>query len=71
MRAKAEAWRVTWNMPTAAELRIPIFAVTDAEQLEFGSDLHGRLTGVAWPLRLKTVQFRLHSPFNQPIELVE
>ncbi|CAN0225618.1 unnamed protein product [Ectocarpus sp. 8 AP-2014] len=41
--------RVTWNMPTAAALRNPVFAMTDVEYLEFGGDFGGSLEAVAWP----------------------
>ncbi|CAN0197326.1 unnamed protein product, partial [Ectocarpus sp. 13 AM-2016] len=68
---RLRARRVTWNMPTAAELRNPIFAMTDVDCLEFGLDFEGSLDAVAWPQRLKTIQFHYESVFNQPLELVQ
>ncbi|CAN0605789.1 unnamed protein product, partial [Ectocarpus sp. 12 AP-2014] len=68
---RLRARRVTWNMPTAAELRNPIFAMTDVDCLEFGLDFEGSLDAVAWPQRLKTIQFHHESVFNQPLELVQ
>ncbi|CAM9352241.1 unnamed protein product [Ectocarpus sp. 8 AP-2014] len=62
---------VTWNMPTAAEFRTPILAMTDVENLEFGKHFEDGLDGVAWPQRLKTILFLYRSSFNQPIELVQ
>ncbi|CAN0246344.1 unnamed protein product, partial [Ectocarpus sp. 12 AP-2014] len=62
---------VTWNMPTAAELRNSIFAMTDVDYLEFGVAFEGSLEGVAWPRRLKTIKFHEYSSFNQPIDLVK
>ncbi|CAM9697055.1 unnamed protein product, partial [Ectocarpus sp. 12 AP-2014] len=65
------ARRVSWNMRTAAELRNPIFAMTDADCLEFGRVFNGSLEAVAWPLQLKTIEFETWSLFNQPIDLVK
>ncbi|CAN0454191.1 unnamed protein product [Ectocarpus sp. 12 AP-2014] len=61
---------VTWNMPTEAKLRDPIFAMTDIDHLEFGRWFRGSLEAVAWPRRLKTIDMRV-SLFNKPIDLVE
>ncbi|CAM9636191.1 unnamed protein product [Ectocarpus sp. 13 AM-2016] len=68
---RLRARRVSWNMRTAAELRNPIFAMTDADCLEFGLDFEGSLDAVAWPLQLKTIEFETWSLFNQPIDLVK
>ncbi|CAN0219529.1 unnamed protein product [Ectocarpus fasciculatus] len=68
---RLRARRVTWNMPTAAELRNPMFSMTDVDCLEFGYIFDGSLDGVAWPQRLKTIEFNWGSRFNQPIDLVE
>ncbi|CAM9464117.1 unnamed protein product [Ectocarpus sp. 13 AM-2016] len=68
---RLRARHVTWNMPTAAELRTPIFAMTDVEYLEFGMGLKDGLDAVAWPQRLKTIHFHECSPFDQPLELVQ
>ncbi|CAN0480485.1 unnamed protein product, partial [Ectocarpus sp. 12 AP-2014] len=48
---RLKARRVTWIMPTAAELRNRVFAMTDVEYLEFGGDFEGSLEDVAWPRR--------------------
>ncbi|CAN0283519.1 unnamed protein product [Ectocarpus fasciculatus] len=58
-------------MRTAAELRNPIFAMTDVDYLEFGVSFKGSLDPVAWPRRLKTIKFWELSRFNQPIHMVE
>ncbi|CAM9322251.1 unnamed protein product [Ectocarpus fasciculatus] len=68
---RLRARRVTWNMPTAAELRTPIFAMADVDHLEFGMHFEGGLEAVAWPQHLKTIQFHDQSGFNQPLELVQ
>ncbi|CAN0339036.1 unnamed protein product, partial [Ectocarpus sp. 12 AP-2014] len=68
---RLRARRVSWNMRTAAELRNPIFAMTDADCLEFGRVFNGSLEAVAWPLQLKTIEFETWSLFNQPIDLVK
>ncbi|CAN0500031.1 unnamed protein product, partial [Ectocarpus sp. 8 AP-2014] len=68
---RLRARRVTWNMPTAAELRTPIFAMTDVEYLEFGDAFEDRLEAVPWPEHLRTMEFHPDSPFDQPIELVQ
>ncbi|CAM9664373.1 unnamed protein product, partial [Ectocarpus fasciculatus] len=68
---RLRARRVTWNMPTTAELRTPIFAMTDVDYLEFGMYFEDSLEAVAWPGRLKTIRFQLASEFNQPLELVK
>ncbi|CAM9351317.1 unnamed protein product [Ectocarpus fasciculatus] len=62
---------VTWNMPTAAELSTPIFAITGVDSLEFGHAFEDSLEAVAWPRRLKNIKFHYDSPFNQSIELVK
>ncbi|CAB1103084.1 unnamed protein product [Ectocarpus sp. CCAP 1310/34] len=63
--------RVTWNMPTAAKLRTPIFAMTDMEYLEFGDAFGDSLEAVPWPEHLRTMEFHHDSPFDQTIELVQ
>ncbi|CAM9176705.1 unnamed protein product [Ectocarpus sp. 8 AP-2014] len=68
---RLRARRVTWNMQTAAELRNPIFAMTDVDWLEFSGIFEGSLEAVEWPQRLKTIKFCETSPFNQPIDLVK
>ncbi|CAM9880685.1 unnamed protein product [Ectocarpus sp. 12 AP-2014] len=68
---RLRACHVTWNLPTAAELRTPIFAMTDVECLKFGDGFEDGLEGVAWPDRLRTIEFHPDSPFDQPIELVQ
>ncbi|CAM9852451.1 unnamed protein product [Ectocarpus sp. 8 AP-2014] len=68
---RLRARRVTWDMPTAAELRKPIFAMTDLDCLEFGDDFEGGLEAVAWPQRLKTIEFVATSGFNKRIDLVQ
>ncbi|CAM9142532.1 unnamed protein product [Ectocarpus sp. 12 AP-2014] len=62
---------VTWDIATAAELRIPIFAMTGVDCLEFGNAFGGSLEAVAWPRRLKRIEFCYSSPFNRPIDQVE
>ncbi|CAN0306423.1 unnamed protein product [Ectocarpus sp. 6 AP-2014] len=62
---------LTWDITTAAELRIPIFAMTGVDCLEFGNDFGGSLEAVAWPRRLKRIEFLSSSPFNRPIDQVE
>ncbi|CAM9962499.1 unnamed protein product [Ectocarpus sp. 12 AP-2014] len=66
---RLRARRVTWNMPTAAELRHPMFALTDVDCLEFDEDFEGSLEAVTWPQRLKRIGFS--ESFNEPIDLVE
>ncbi|CAN0248587.1 unnamed protein product, partial [Ectocarpus fasciculatus] len=66
---RLRARRVTWNMPTAAELGTPIFAMTDVDHLNFGRQFDGGLEAVAWPQRLKTIQFHDESGFDQPLGL--
>lgn len=68
---RVRARRVTWDLRTAAELRIPILAMTDTDCLEFGDDFNGSLEAVGWPRRLKTIEFCQVSPLNHPIDLVE
>ncbi|CAM9803120.1 unnamed protein product, partial [Ectocarpus fasciculatus] len=68
---RLRARRVTWKMPTAAELGDPILAMMDVDYLRFGYDFDGSLDGVAWPQRLKTIKFHYRSRFNQPLELVK
>ncbi|CAM9525311.1 unnamed protein product [Ectocarpus sp. 4 AP-2014] len=62
---------VTWDVTTAAELRIPILAMTGVDCLEFGNAFGGSLKAVAWPRRLKRIEFCYSSPFNRPIDQVE
>ncbi|CAN0067461.1 unnamed protein product [Ectocarpus sp. 8 AP-2014] len=64
---RLRARSVTWNMPTAGELRNPIFAMTDSDRLVFGRGFEGNLEAVAWPRRLKTIDMR-YSNFNKPLE---
>ncbi|CAM9291836.1 unnamed protein product [Ectocarpus sp. 8 AP-2014] len=68
---RLRARRVTWNMRTAAELRNPMFALNDADCLEFGNAFDDSLEGVVWPTRLETLEFYRHSPFDNPVDLVE
>ncbi|CAM9454120.1 unnamed protein product [Ectocarpus sp. 4 AP-2014] len=68
---RLRARRVTWDLPTAADLSKPIFAMTDVGCLEFGDDFEGGLEAVAWPQRLKTIEFVPTSAFNKPIALVQ
>ncbi|CAN0174561.1 unnamed protein product, partial [Ectocarpus fasciculatus] len=68
---RLRALSVTWNMQTAAELRNPIFAISDVNCLEFGEDFKGSLEAVAWPRRLKTITFGYSCIFDMPINLVE
>ncbi|CAN0558407.1 unnamed protein product [Ectocarpus sp. 12 AP-2014] len=65
------ARHVTWNMPTAAELRSPIFALMELDHLEFGGAFEGSLEAVTWPRRLESIAFHNFSPFNTPIDLVK
>ncbi|CAM9776552.1 unnamed protein product [Ectocarpus sp. 12 AP-2014] len=58
---------VTWNMPTAAEMRKPVFAMTEVDRMEFGNTFEGSFEAVAWPPRLKLIKFGFWSRFNQPI----
>ncbi|CAM9970144.1 unnamed protein product [Ectocarpus fasciculatus] len=58
-------------MPTAAELREPVFAMTDVDRLEFGRALEGSLETVAWPRRLRTINLFVCVRFNKQIELVD
>ncbi|CAM9758939.1 unnamed protein product [Ectocarpus sp. 12 AP-2014] len=62
---------VTWNMRTAESLKDPIFAMTGVDGLKFGDDFDGSLDAVAWPRRLKKIEFQWDSPFNQPIDMVD
>ncbi|CAN0393881.1 unnamed protein product, partial [Ectocarpus fasciculatus] len=62
---------VTWNMPTAGELRTPFFALADVDYLEFGRVFSGSLEAVAWPRRLKVIKFGKISSFDMPIDPVE
>ncbi|CAN0164408.1 unnamed protein product [Ectocarpus fasciculatus] len=68
---RLKARRVTWNMPTAELWTNPIFALTDVDSLKFGSAFEGSLDAVAWPRRLKKIEFRISSKFNQPIDMVD
>ncbi|CAN0497454.1 unnamed protein product [Ectocarpus sp. 12 AP-2014] len=68
---RVRARRVTWKMPTASEWTSPIFALADAEYLEFGGKFRGSLDTVAWPRRLKTIEFSGWSAFNQAVELAQ
>ncbi|CAM9756904.1 unnamed protein product, partial [Ectocarpus fasciculatus] len=68
---RLKARRVTWNMPTAAELREPVFAMTDVDRLEFGRAFEGSLETVAWPRRLRTINLFVCVRFNKQIELVD
>ncbi|CAM9775302.1 unnamed protein product [Ectocarpus fasciculatus] len=67
---RLRARRVTWNMPTAAELRTPILAMMDVDCLWFGGAFSGNLETLAWLGRLKTIHM-MESSFNKPIDLVE
>ncbi|CAN0362701.1 unnamed protein product [Ectocarpus sp. 12 AP-2014] len=66
---RLQARGVTWNMPTAAELRNPIFAMKDIDFLKFGDAFNDSLKAVEWPHRLETLEFGVN--FNNPIEEVE
>ncbi|CAM9765425.1 unnamed protein product, partial [Ectocarpus sp. 4 AP-2014] len=68
---RLQARRVMWNMPTAAELRNPIFAMKDMDFLQLGDAFEDSLEAVAWPRRLKTLEFSRCSPFNKPVDLVQ
>ncbi|CAN0016886.1 unnamed protein product [Ectocarpus sp. 4 AP-2014] len=68
---RLRARRVTWDIPTAAELRNPIYSMMDADSLEFVRAFEDSLEAVAWPRRLKTVEFSDNSPFNQLVGLGE
>ncbi|CAM9635143.1 unnamed protein product [Ectocarpus sp. 4 AP-2014] len=71
---RLRACRVTWNMVTAAELRFPMFVMTDVDCLKFGKDFQGGLEDVAWPERLKAIEFGAlgaGSVFNKPIAQVQ
>ncbi|CAN0429376.1 unnamed protein product, partial [Ectocarpus sp. 12 AP-2014] len=68
---RLRARHVTWNMPTAAELRSPIFALMELDHLEFGGAFEGSLDAVTWPRRLESIAFHNFSPFNTPIDLVK
>ncbi|CAM9272430.1 unnamed protein product [Ectocarpus sp. 13 AM-2016] len=57
-------------MPTEAELRNPISAMTDIDHLQFGRWFGGSLEAVAWPRRLKTIDMH-ESHFDKPIDLVQ
>ncbi|CAM9804853.1 unnamed protein product, partial [Ectocarpus fasciculatus] len=65
---RQRAWRVTWNMPTAGELRTLIFALADVNYLEFGRVFSGSLDAVAWPRRLKVIKFGKRSSFDMPVD---
>ncbi|CAN0055732.1 unnamed protein product [Ectocarpus fasciculatus] len=68
---RLRARRVTWNLRTAGELRSGIFASADVDSLKFGRAFEGSLEAVAWPRRLKAIEFSPGSPFNKPIDMVE
>ncbi|CAM9798897.1 unnamed protein product [Ectocarpus sp. 12 AP-2014] len=68
---RLRARRVTWNLQTAAEWRNPIFAMMGVECLFLGDAFEGSLEAVAWPPRLKTLEFAKRSRFDQPVDLVE
>ncbi|CAM9957256.1 unnamed protein product [Ectocarpus sp. 4 AP-2014] len=68
---RLRACRVAWNMVTAAELRFPMFVMTDVDCLKFGKDFQGGLEDVAWPERLKAIEFGSGSVFNKPIDQVQ
>ncbi|CAN0299264.1 unnamed protein product [Ectocarpus sp. 8 AP-2014] len=68
---RLRARRVTWNITAAEELGIPIFATTNVDYLKFDCAFEGSLEAVAWPRRLKTIEFHCCSPFNQPVGLVK
>lgn len=61
------ALHVKWNLPTAADLRTPIYAVADAIEIVFGNVFDGSLDGIAWPDRLKALEFSPDSRFNNSI----
>ncbi|CAM9470004.1 unnamed protein product, partial [Ectocarpus sp. 12 AP-2014] len=67
---RLRARRVTWNMPTAAELNVPLLVMAEVVRLEFGHRFNGSLDVVAWPCRLETVEFCRRSTFDQPVEQV-
>ncbi|CAM9865815.1 unnamed protein product [Ectocarpus fasciculatus] len=68
---RPRARRATWDMRTTSQWRNPILALTDAEYLELDDSFRGSLDNVAWPRRLKTIDYSGWSGFNQAIELVK
>ncbi|CAM9712659.1 unnamed protein product, partial [Ectocarpus sp. 8 AP-2014] len=68
---RLRARRATWNMRTAAEIRNAVFAMADVDYIGFGYVFEGGLEAVAWPRRLKTIEFAVVSVFNKRIDLVQ
>lgn len=48
--------RVVWKLPTAAELRMPIYALAEAHEMHFRRTFVDSLEGIVWPRRLKVLR---------------
>ncbi|CAN0255900.1 unnamed protein product [Scytosiphon promiscuus] len=53
---RLRARRVIWDLPTAVELRRPMYALADATYLRFGCDFGDTLKGVEWPRGLRGIK---------------
>ncbi|CAN0290720.1 unnamed protein product [Scytosiphon promiscuus] len=58
---RLRARRVVWDLPTAVELRRPMYALADATYLRFGEDFGDTLEGVEWPRRLCAIRIDCNS----------
>lgn len=48
---------VAWHRRSCAELRSPIYALTEVQIFSFGGGFDASLDGVSWPKRVKTIHF--------------
>ncbi|CAN0281384.1 unnamed protein product, partial [Scytosiphon promiscuus] len=67
---RLRARRVLWDLPTAMELRRPMYALDHATCLSFGGDFADTLEGVEWPRRLRSSLAEavyMKADFNQAI----
>ncbi|CAN0208747.1 unnamed protein product [Scytosiphon promiscuus] len=58
---RLRARRVLWDLPTAVELRRPMYALADATHLRFGDDFGDTLEGVEWPRGLRGIKIDCNS----------
>ncbi|CAN0141711.1 unnamed protein product, partial [Scytosiphon promiscuus] len=58
---RLRARRVLWDLPTAVELRRPLYALADTTHLNFGCDFVDTLEGVEWPRRLRVIRIDCNS----------
>lgn len=62
---RLRAHAVRWNLHSSAKLDRPLYALTEAEALEFGYFFNSNLEKVVWPSRLRVLH--VGDKFNQPV----